>query len=60
MRNSYDAVWDRVRQYAVLAGICAKFSHNPGIQQHIFSTGTERLAQPSLFDPVWDIRADVV
>ena len=55
MRNFDDAVWDRVRDDAVLAGNFAKFSHNPTMKQHLLSTGTKFLAEDSPFYPVWGI-----
>ena len=60
MRNFDNAVWDCVREDAVIAGNFAKFSQNPTVKYHLLSTGTKRLAEASLFDPVWGIglRAD--
>ena len=55
MRNFDNAVWDRVREYAVGAGNFAKFSQNPTIKLHILSACTNRLAEDSPFDPVWGI-----
>ena len=58
--NFDNAVWDRVREDAVLAGNFAKFSQNPTMKHHLLSTGTICLAEASPFDPVWGIglRAD--
>ena len=55
VRNFDNAVWDRVREDAVLAGNFAKFSQNPTIKHHILSACTNRLAEDSPFDPVWGI-----
>ena len=52
--NSDKVVWDRVREDAVLAGNFAKFSQNPTMEHHLLSTGTNRLAEASPFDPVWE------
>ena len=59
VRNN-NAVWDRVREDAVLAGNFSNFSQNPAIKQHLLGTDTKRLAKASRFDPVWGIgpRAD--
>ena len=46
VRNFDHAVWDRVREDAVLAGTFAKFSL--AMKQHLLSTGTKRLAEASL------------
>ena len=40
VRNFDNAVWDRVREDAVLAGNFAKFSQNPTMKQYLLSTGT--------------------
>ena len=40
VRNFDNAVWDRVREDAALAGNFANFSQNPTITQHFLSTGT--------------------
>ena len=60
VRNFDNAVWDRVREDAVLAGNFAKFSQNPTMKHHLLSTGTKILAEDSPFHPVWGIglRAD--
>ena len=60
VRNFDKAVWDRVREDAVLVGNFAKFSQNPTMTYHVLSTGTKRLAEAGPFDPVWGIglRAD--
>ena len=60
VRNFDNAVWDRVREDAVLAGNFAKFSQNPTMKHNLLSTGTKKLAEASPFDPVWGIglRAD--
>ena len=61
MRNFDNAVWDCVREDAVIAGNFATFSRNPTVKYHLLRTGTKRsLAEASLFDPVWGIglRAD--
>ena len=55
VRNADNAVWDRVREDAVLAGNFANFSQNPTTKQHLLSTGTKRLAEASPFHPVWGI-----
>ena len=52
VRNFDNAVWDRVREDAVLAGNFVKFSQNPTMKYHLLSTGTKKLAEPSPFDPV--------
>ena len=49
------AIWDRVREDAVLAGSFANSTQNPVIKQPILSTGTKTLAEVSPFDPVWGI-----
>ena len=36
-----NAVWDRVREDAVLAGNFAKFSQNPTMKSHLLSAGTK-------------------
>ena len=51
VRNN-NAVWDRVREDAVLAGNFSNFSQNPAIKQHLLGTDTKRLAKASRFDPV--------
>ena len=58
--NFDKAVWDRVRDDAVLAGNFVSFSQNPIIKQHLLSTGTKKMAEVNPFDPVWGIglRAD--
>ena len=61
VRNFDNAVWDCVREDAVIAGNFATFSRNPTVKYHLLRTGTKRsLAEASLFDPVWGIglRAD--
>ena len=60
MRNFDSAVWDRVREDAVLAGNFNEISQNPTMKHHLLSTGTIVLAEASPFDPVWGIglRAD--
>ena len=55
MCNFDNAIWDRVREYTVLADNFAKFSQNFTMKDHILSTGTKRLAAASPFDPVWGI-----
>ena len=42
------------------AGAFAKLTQNPAMKQHLLNTGTKRLAEASLFDPLWGIglRAD--
>ena len=55
MRNFDNAVWDRVREYAVGAGNFAKFSQNPTTKYHLLSTGTNVLAEAIPFDSVWGI-----
>ena len=59
VRNN-NAVWDRVREDAVLAGNFSNFSQNPAIKQHLLGTGTTCSAEASPFSPVWGIglRAD--
>ena len=60
VRNFDNALWDRVREDAVLAGNVSTFSQNPTMKYHLLSTGTNSLAEASPFDPVWGIglRAD--
>ena len=60
MRNFDNAVWDFVREDAVLAGNFAKFSQNPTMKNHLLSAGANILAEASPFDLVWGIalRAD--
>ena len=60
VRNYDSAVWDRVREDAVLAGNSAKFLQNPTMKHHLLSAGTNILAEASHFDPVWGfgLRAD--
>ena len=55
-----NAVWDSVREDAVIAGNFAKFSHNPTVKHHLLSTSTNILAEASPFDSAWGIglRAD--
>ena len=53
------AVWDREKQNAVLDGNCAEFMHakftqNPAMKHHFFSTGNKRLAKASPLGPVWE------
>ena len=55
VRNFDNAIWDRVREDAVLAGNFAKFSHNPTMKQHLLITDTKKLAEASPFDSVWGI-----
>ena len=50
--NFENAVWDRVREDAVLAGNFAKFSQNPTMKHHLLSTGIKNLAEVSPFDAV--------
>ena len=40
VRNADNAVWDRVREDAVLAGNFANFSQNPTMKHHFLSAGT--------------------
>ena len=58
--NFDNAVWDRVREDAILASNFAKFSQNPTTSHHLLSTGTNVFAEASPFEPVWGIglRAD--
>ena len=55
VHNVECAIWDLVREDAVLDGIFAKSTHNPAMQQHLLSTDTKTLAEASPFDPVWGI-----
>ena len=60
VRNFDNAVWDRVREDAVVVGNLAQFSQNPIMKYHPRSTATNSLAEASRFDSVWGvvIRAD--
>ena len=49
--NFDNAVRDRVREDAVLAGNFAKFSQNPAMKYHLLSTGTKGLAEASSSTP---------
>ena len=48
VRNFDNAVWDRVREDAVLAGNFVKFSQNPTMKHHLLNTDTIFLAKASL------------
>ena len=60
VRNFDNAIWDRVREDAVLADTFAKFSQNPTMKQHLLNTGAILLSEAGPFDLVWgiDLRAD--
>ena len=60
VRHFDNAVRDRVREDAVLAGNFAKLSQTSTMKQNLLSNGTIVLAEASPFDPVWGIglRAD--
>ena len=60
LRNFDSAVWDREKQNAVLSANYAKFSQNPAMKHHLFSTGNKRFAEASPLDPVLgiDLRVD--
>ena len=51
MRNFDYAIWDRVREDAVLPGTFANFSLNPATKQHVLSTGSKHLAEISPLTP---------
>ena len=46
------AIWDRVREDAVLAGTFTTLTQNPVVKQHLLGTVTKRLAEASPFDPL--------
>ena len=53
VRSFDNAIWERERGYAVLAGAFAKFSQNPEMKHHLLGTGSNKLLpEPSLFDQV--------
>ena len=52
VHSFYSAIWDHVREEAVLAGAFAISTQNPAMKQHQLSPGTENLFEASLFDPV--------
>ena len=60
VRNFNNAVCSRVREDAVLAGNFVKVSQNPTMKDRLLSTGTQKMAEASPFNPVWGIglRAD--
>ena len=55
VHNCDCAVWDRVREDAVLAGAFANFTRNLAMKQHLLSTGTKSLAEANPIDPVGGI-----
>ena len=58
--NFADAVWDREQQNAVLASNYAEFMHakftpNPAMKHHPFSSSNKHLAEASPLGPDWGI-----
>ena len=43
------AIWDRIREEAVLAATFGKFTQYPAMNQHIWSTGTNYLVESNPF-----------
>ena len=60
VRNFDSSVGDREKQNAVLSGIYVKFTQNPAMKNHLYSSDNKLLDETSPLDPVWGIgfRAD--
>ena len=50
IRGFDNAIWERERENAVLAGTLAKFSQNSEMKHHLLGTGNKLLAEASPFD----------
>ena len=52
IRGFHNAIWERERENAVLAGTFAKYSQNPEMKHHLLGTVNKLLAEASPFDQV--------